>query len=337
VGNKMFRFVMALALFLAPIVAFAGPARADTSSDVLTWVNGLRGSAGIAPLTTDPALAAVAQQWANEMASTGVLGANPNLASQAPSGWTIIGENIGDGYSLAAVETMIAGSSSGRNNILTSAYNHTGVGLATDSKGQVWLAEDFGDYPPPSPATFVFPTSGSLLFASPQPFSWNQAPGALYYCVTVGSTRGGVNMVNSGFLPATQLSYAMPGFPGSQTLWARIYTFSQGTWTFTDSQFSVTGANTATFTAPTNGATNLDTTLPFTWSPVGGAGYYGVTVGTSQGGYNLVSTGPLPATQTSYSVPPLPAGKKLWARIYSYIAGSWAHYSDISFTAAPRS
>jgi hypothetical protein len=152
----------------------------------------------------------------------------------------------------------------------------------------------------------------------------------------VGSTKGGTDLANSGRLPATTLGFTVPGLPGSQPLWARIYTYSQSTWTYNDVEFSVTGANTATFTAPTQGATNVNTTRPFSWSPVGSALDYAVTIGTTQGGTNLVNSGTLPPTQTSYSVPALPTGTTLWARIYSYIAGSWSHYSDVSFTAASR-
>jgi len=335
-GNKALMFITALAVFTMPFVSFAGTAHADTPGDVLTWVNGLRGAAGMAPLAANTALAGVAQEWAGHMAATGVLGANPNLSSQAPTGWTQIGENIGDGYNLAAIENILATASASRTNILSPAFDQTGVGVATDSKGQVWFVEDFGAYPPPTPATFVFPTGGSLIFPMAQSFSWNQAPGAVYYCVTVGSTQGGTDLVNSGMLPASQLSYLVPALPGGKPLWARLYTFSQGTWIFTDASFSVTGARTATFITPAQGATKVDTTHPFTWSPVASAGYYGVSVGTTEGGYNLVNSGPLPSTQTSYPVPALPTGKTLWARIYSYIGGSWSYYSDVSFTAAPR-
>jgi hypothetical protein len=182
----------------------------------------------------------------------------------------------------------------------------------------------------------VFPTAGSVIFPSAQPFSWTQAPGALYYCLGVGTTKGSADLVNSGGLGSGQLSYPVPALPGG-VLWARVYSFSQGAWIFTDVACSVTGLSTAMLTRPTNGATNVDSTQPFTWSPVASASYYGVTVGTAKGGYELVNTGPLPGSQASYKVPPLPAGKTLWARVYSLIAGSWNHYVDISFTTAGSS
>jgi hypothetical protein len=338
-GSRVLKLGMALASLALPILVIAAPAMATPApgpSDVVTWVNNLRGSVSVAPLATDATLTNVAQQWANHMATTGVLAHNPNLSTQAPSGWTKMGENIGDGYSLTAVYNALVASPDHYANMVDPAYNRTGVGVANDSKGQVWVAEDFGNYPPPPPANFVFPTSGTVMFPSPQPFSWSQVPGGQYYCVTVGTTQGGVDLVNSGLLNASQLSYTMPALPGSEPLWTRIYTYVQGTWTWADVSFSVTGPSTAEFIRPTDGATNVVTSQPFTWTPVSSAGYYGVAVGSTQGAADVFSSGPLPAIQTSVTLPALPAGTVFWTRLYSYIAGSWNHYVDASFTTAAK-
>jgi hypothetical protein len=336
-GPKLARLAVAvvtgLTMLAVPVALMAAPAAADPATDVVALVNGLR--TNVPPLAVDPGLTAVAQQWAAHMASTGSLVHNPSLSTQAPTGWTKMGENIGSGYSVTAVYNALVASPDHYANMVDPAYNRTGVGIATDSRGQVWLAEDFGAYPPPKAADLTFPTNGTLIFPSAQTFTWGQAPGGVYYCVTVGTTKGGVDLVNSGLLQGSQLSYPVPALPGGQ-LWARVYTYVPGLWIYSDVSFSVTGAATAALTRPTNGATNVDTTQAFTWSPVGSASYYGLTVGTTKGGTDLVSTGPLASPQTSYQVPALPAGKVLWARMYSFIAGSWNHYIDIRFTAAPR-
>ena len=97
----------------------------------------------------------------------------------------------------------------------------------------------------------------------------------------------------------------------------------------------VNGPGHATFIRPTNGATNVDTSQPFSWSPAPGAAHYLLSVGTTKGGYDLVNSGALPSTQTTYAVPALPAGRTLWARVYSYVGGNWDNVTDVSFTAAP--
>ena len=336
--NRMYRRALLLLLMImaltVPVVVWAGPARADTSSDILGRVNSLRSGLGIAPMAADATLTTIAQQWAAHMAATGILAHNPGLATQAPPGWTKIGENIGDAFSLDAVYNALVASPDHYLNMIDTAYNRSGVGVAVDTRGQVWLAQEFGAYPPPTPANFTLPTNGSVIFSSSQAFSWNQAPGAEYYGLTIGSTQGGYELLSTGPLPANSLSYTVAALPPGMHLWARIYTYAQGQWIWNDSSFSVAGPSSATFIRPTNGATNVTTNQPFSWTAVPNAGYYGLTVGVSLGGYDLVSTGPLPATQTSYTVPSLPSGQTLWARIYSYIDGSWLHYSDVSFTAA---
>ncbi len=336
---RLFKVVVAIVTFSMPIVALAAPARAqgaDGPSNMVTWVNTLRASVGAATLATDPTLTSVAQQWATKMASTGVLSHNPDLSTEAPSGWTEIGENIGDGYNLTAVYNALVASPPHYANMVNTAYNRTGVGVAADSSGQVWVAEDFGDYPPPAPAAFVFPTTGVVIFPSAQPFSWGQAPGAVYYCLTVGTTKGGTDVVNTGLLPASQLSYTVPVLPGGHTLWARLYTFVQGTWIWTDASFSVTGPSPATFTQPTAGATNVNTAKPFTWTAVTGGQYFWITVGTTEGGYDVFYSAVLPGTQTTYTMPALPSGKTLWVRLYTYMNGGWVHYGDVPITAAPH-
>jgi hypothetical protein len=109
----------------------------------------------------------------------------------------------------------------------------------------------------------------------------------------------------------------------------------QGTWTWTDVKFSAAGLGPAVFTRPLAGATSVDTTKPFTWSAASSAGYL-FSVGTTMGGYDVLNSGILPSTTTSFAVPALPTGKVLWARVYSLIGGSWVHFNDVSFTAAAR-
>jgi len=202
--------VLSLAL---PAIGWATPAGADNAGDLLTRVNGLRAGVGVAPLAADTTLTAIAQQWATHMASTGALAHNPSLATQAPGGWTKMGENIGQGYSIDAVYNALVASPDHYANMTDTSYNRSGVGVAVDSKGQVWMVQDFGAYPPPAGAKFVMPTNGSVIFSSPQPFSWNMAPGATYYGLTIGSAKGGYEFLSTGPISPNTLNYTVTALP----------------------------------------------------------------------------------------------------------------------------
>src|SRR4051812_6265306 len=82
-------------------------------------------------------------------------------------------------------------------------------------------------------------------------------------------------------------------------------------------------STTASFTYPTNGAQNVDTAKAFSWTSVAGVQTYYLYVGTSQGAKDLVDTGGI--SSTSYSVPPLPTGQTLWARIWTKANDVWTY------------
>jgi K(+)-stimulated pyrophosphate-energized sodium pump len=88
------------------------------------------------------------------------------------------------------------------------------------------------------------------------------------------------------------------------------------------------------FITPTDQA-HVDTNQPFAWVAVPGASEYCLTIGSAQGADDLVNSGPLGSQQTSFPVPSLPAGRSLWARIYTSVDGRWSH-ADVSFSAAPN-
>jgi len=73
---------------------------------------------------------------------------------------------------------------------------------------------------------------------------------------------------------------------------------------------------------------------PFTWSQVPWATNYWLTVGTTEGGSDVLNTGPLPAGQSNFSaLPPLPPNVALHARLLTSDGTNWT-YADVTFTAA---
>jgi hypothetical protein len=120
-------------------------AHGDTLSDEAAFVaaiNGLRASHGLAPLTLDVRLTSVASAWTYQMAATNALSQNPNISTLFPPGWTMIGENVGYGPNIAAVESAFENSPDHLANMLKPEYSTIGVGVVW-SGATTWVTEDF--------------------------------------------------------------------------------------------------------------------------------------------------------------------------------------------------
>src|SRR5262249_47928174 len=186
--------------------------------------------------------------------------------------------------------------------------------------------------PPPSYATFTYPNANAQNVDTGKAFSWTTVPGALAYYLYVGTSQGAKDLVNTGEIPQT--SYTVPPLPTGVTLWARIWTKkAAATWCYEEITFSAAARRDTRFEEPRAGAQNGDTAKPCSWTEGPGALAYYVYAGRSQGAKDLVNTGEIP--QTSYTVPPLPTGVTLWARIWTKKAAPTWSYADITFTAAP--
>lgn len=189
-----------------------------------------------------------------------------------------------------------------------------------------------------APASLSYPVNRQESVDTTQPFTWGSSASAQAYYLIVGTAPGGSNVTNSGALPAVKTSYVLPTAPPSngQTLWARLYTKINGAYVAAPDVAFTAAPGQATFVNPVQGQTNVDTTQSFAWAPALGAGAQGyyLVVGTSKGASNLVNSGTLPTSRTSYFMPNLAPGT-LWARIMTKVNGTFSRFQDISFTAAP--
>ena len=80
-------------------------------------------------LLRNTAMDRVALDWAEKMAASGVLSHNPNYASQVPSGWSRVGENVALGHRTAtAMHDGWMSSAGHRANILG---DFTDIGVAS--------------------------------------------------------------------------------------------------------------------------------------------------------------------------------------------------------------
>jgi uncharacterized protein YkwD len=133
-------------LALAGLVA-ASPAHADAYDQATLYdlTNGSRTTNGLGALQWDPELAAIAQEWAAQLAANGGLSHRSDLADQVgrrvTNQWTRIGENVGYAPSLDAVQDAFMGSTGHRNNILGD-YNRVGVGVVRTGS-TVWVVVNF--------------------------------------------------------------------------------------------------------------------------------------------------------------------------------------------------
>ncbi len=116
-------------------------------SAVLDAMNRDRGSAGLAALCGSSQLDGFAQSWANWMAQHQSLTHQDLGGVLAGTSFSTVAENIlngSGGMSAGEMEATWMASPGHRQNILNGAYRAAGVGVASSSDGQVWVAVEFG-------------------------------------------------------------------------------------------------------------------------------------------------------------------------------------------------
>ncbi len=184
-------------------------------------------------------------------------------------------------------------------------------------------------------ATITYPTSGQRNVDTTRPFTWSTIPEATAYQLTVGTTPGGSDVFNSKLLPVSQSSVNMPALPAGPTLYATLSAPVTGGGATTQTVSFTAAPGLAAFTFPLNGQSSIDSTKPFTWTTIPQAQSYILVVGTKQYGSNLVNSGALPATQSSYATPVLPTGITLYATLLTEVNGAYTRFQAIDLSAEP--
>ncbi|MBJ8346291.1 CAP domain-containing protein [Antrihabitans sp. YC2-6] len=114
-------------------------------ADLIARINEFRAGGGVPDLALDPGLSAVAQSWAETMARNGAGSHNPALSQVVPPGWRAIGENVGWGGDIAAIDNFLRNSPVHAANMLNAQFNRIGIGVV-NAGGKLWVVEDFGAY-----------------------------------------------------------------------------------------------------------------------------------------------------------------------------------------------
>jgi uncharacterized protein YkwD len=131
---------------VAPLVllAFATTgcfALTSNQTSTLNAMNNDRASNKLGRLTVQAQAQAKAQAWANKLASENTL-YHSNLPDGITVGWCSLGENIGYGPSISAIETAYMNSPGHRANILSTKWNGAGVGVARNGD-RVFTVQEF--------------------------------------------------------------------------------------------------------------------------------------------------------------------------------------------------
>jgi uncharacterized protein YkwD len=108
-------------------------------------VNANRREAALGELLVSPALIDKAQAWADDLARRHTL-EHSTLSDGAPEGWLKLGENVGSGPSIEAIQQGFMASPAHRANVLDPQFNWIGTGVATADDGTVFVVQVFGHY-----------------------------------------------------------------------------------------------------------------------------------------------------------------------------------------------
>ncbi len=152
VANRLrfVNFVLVFALVGVSLLVFsmAAPIPGEYGSvekDQIARINNARGP----DLAHIECLRQVARDWTVKMVNAGKISHNPNIAAQVSSKcggyWTIIGENVGVGYSSSGLFNAFMASPSHKANIVDSRFTRAGVGAYWSASGRLFVTQVFAN------------------------------------------------------------------------------------------------------------------------------------------------------------------------------------------------
>jgi uncharacterized protein YkwD len=130
-----------LLLVLVLLLAACTPEQQHT----IDLVNASRSTAGLPTLLPRGDAIDKAQAWAEHMAANGAIG-HSDLPAGMINDWKALGENVGVGPSIDAVQEAFLASPAHRANILDPRYNSLGTGVAVGADGRTYVVQVFAQY-----------------------------------------------------------------------------------------------------------------------------------------------------------------------------------------------
>lgn len=169
---------------------------------ILNTVNAERKKYGQAPVTRSKDLDNIAQDWSSKQAKENKMYHRPNFTSVYPTGWRAAGENVARGYAVKDVMNGWMNSQGHKENILSSAYNSIGIGIAESKTGEIYYTQNFGGYakvPNPVTTTPPKPATGKPSIASLGDIVAIDKAGNLWNYGNSGTMKNGRKLIGSGW------------------------------------------------------------------------------------------------------------------------------------------
>ena len=183
----------------------------------------------------------------------------------------------------------------------------------------------------PNNASITSPTPGSTLTSASTTFTWNAGPaGTTGYGLNVGTSLGGADLVNVGPLSGTSTTVNLP--TNGTTIYVRLWTIVNGsTYFYNDYTYTEFSQSASAITSPVPGSTLTSASTTFTWNAASGSVTgYGLNIGTSPGGADLVNIYPLSGASTTVNLPT--KGATIYVRLWTVFNGATFLYNDYTYT-----
>src|SRR5262249_52557402 len=169
----------------------------------------------------------------------------------------------------------------------------------------------------PPAATITYPTDGSSQINPTVGFKWSSAGGADGYRLTIGTTPGGSDAYQGVKTGATSLTIKL-GF--STRYYARLEPYYGGRSVVTASSFTTT-VMPSTLLSPRDGATQVKSSVNFSWTAPHTAEAYRLQIGSRPGSADILDSPRLTATRLSYD---LTRGGEDFVRLLDRFFGAWS-------------
>lgn len=197
--------------------------------------------------------------------------------------------------------------------------------------GGVWRYSDSTFSVSPLAPAFTYPLDGAIGVNAGQSFTWTTSRYAEAYSLSIGTSAGANDVLDSGELAGT--NYLASGLTTTGPLYARVWAKVNGQWTrHSDIGFTLDSTVApAIIEFPFDGQTDFFSGQAFQWPGVTLARGYQLSIGTTPGGNDLHDSGEIHVTRRF--VHGLPTGALLYGRLQTKAGGLWSA-TDFTFTVA---